>query len=72
MVQTNAMAIKATEANGIIDILEAAASGAIGASEKFFLAAYQLRLAAGRTPQSEDVHFKEIFDRYWLWAMSRK
>jgi len=44
----------------------------IYASDKTFLANYQLDLASKRTSQTQDVRFLSILDRHWLWAMSKK
>ena len=52
-------------AGGVIDDLEAS-TGVFGAEAMKFLAAYQVRLAAGRTKQDEDLRFLALFMQYWI------
>jgi hypothetical protein len=63
MLQTDAVAVDFSGTNGVIDDMEAS-DDVFGASEMTWLAAYQTRLAAGRTPLSEDMIFMSMLMRY--------
>ena len=65
MLETDTVAVDCTATNGVIDDIEAS-TGVVGAMDKKFLAAYQVKLAAGRTKLSEDMRFLGIFNRYFL------
>ena len=72
MVNTNPILQALVAPDGVINQLEAVASGVVGASDRTFLANYQTKLSSERTNQTEDERFMSIFQRYWNWAKCKK
>lgn len=69
MLYTGGLAVSLTTATtGVIDKLEAWAE--LTAQEVAFLAAYQTALAAANTGRSDDLKFKMIFDRWFMWCLA--
>ena len=66
MLNTNAVAVAFVAGNGVIDKLELELT--IPISDRTFLAAYQVKLAAGVTRKDEDARAIEIFR---VWAIHR-
>ena len=71
MVETNAVAVKCSETNGLIDKLELS-TGVFGAEDRKFLAKYQVQLAAGRTKVSNDIYFMNLFVKFWTMKANSK
>lgn len=70
MVETDAVAVKMSEANGLIDKLELSVY-VFGAEDRKFLAKYQVQLAAGRTSQTNDFYFLSLFAK-WMAVRAMK
>jgi hypothetical protein len=64
MSNSDAVAVDLVASNGVIDDIEAS-TDVVGHEDKVFLAAYQVKLASGRTNLSEDMYFLSIFNRYF-------
>ena len=71
MVNTDPVAVKLVEADGVIDAMEASA-GVFGTQDLKDLGVYQVDLAAGRTSLTQDAMFLEKFTRYWNVKKGKK
>lgn len=70
MLYTGGLAVSLTTATtGVIDKLEAWAE--LTLQEAAFLAAYQTALASANTTRSDDLKFKMIFDRWFMWCLNK-
>ena len=67
MTSTNAVVTTWTGEDEMIDKLEAWSE--LTAEEASFLASYQTALSAGNTNVEQDLKFKVIFDRWFMYNM---
>lgn len=67
MTYTNAVVAAMVAANGVIDKLELWAE--LTPQEAAFLAAYQTTLGSGNSNSADDMTFKAIFDRWFMYNM---
>jgi len=70
MLYTGGLAVSLeTATTGVIDKLEAWAE--LTPQEAAFLAAYQTTLGSANSTRSDDLKFKMIFDRWFMWCINK-